>query len=62
MLLEVEWGRVRGCEQAGKVAQEIKEEEDLPQGVGDPCQGGLQQDEDLFLVKLLRSGHLGKIG
>ena len=54
----MEWGRVGACEQEGKVAQAKKGEEDLPQGAGDPCQGGLSQDEELFLVKLLRSRHL----
>ena len=42
-LLAVEWGRVGGCEQEGKVAQAKKVEEDLPQGAGAPSQGGLQQ-------------------
>ena len=58
----MEWERVEGCEQEGKVAQAKKGEEDLPQGAGAPRQGGLQQDKELFLVKLLRSSHLGLIG
>ena len=49
MLLAVEWGRVGGCEQEGKVAQAKKGEQDLPQGAGDPRQDGLQQDQELFL-------------
>ena len=58
----MEWGRVGGCKQEGKVAQAKNGEEDLPQGAGNPRQGGLQQDEDLILVKLLlRSCHLGVI-
>ena len=61
MLLAVDWGRVGGCEQEGKVAQAKKGEEDLPQGAGALCQGGLQQDKELFLVKLLRSRHRGVI-
>ena len=58
----MECGRVGGSKQEKKVAQAKKEEEDLRQGAGDPRQGGLQQDEGLFLVKLLRSCHLGVIG
>ena len=61
MLLAVEWGRVGGCEQEGKVAQAKKGEGDLPQGARAPRQGGLQQDQELLLVKLLRSRHLGVI-
>ena len=60
MLLGVEWGRVGGCKQEGKVAQ-AKKGEDLPKGAGAPRQGGLQQDRELFLVKLLMSCHLGVI-
>ena len=62
MLLAVEWGRIGGFEQEGKVAQAKKGDEDLPQGAGaPPRQGGLQEDRELFLVKLLRSRHLGVI-
>jgi hypothetical protein len=61
MLLAVEWGRVGECEQEGKAAQAKKGEEDLPQGAGAPRQGGLQQNQEVFLVKLLRSCHLGVI-
>ena len=56
MLLAVEWWRVGGCKQKGKVAQ-AKKGEDLPQGAGAPR----QQDKELFLVKLLRSSDLGVI-
>ena len=61
MLLAVEWGRVGGFEQEGKVAQAKKGEEDLTRGAGAPRQGDLQEDRELFLVKLLRSRHLGVI-
>ena len=57
MVLAVELGRVQtGGEGEGK-----KGEEDLPQGAGDPRQGALQQDEELFLLKPLSSCHLGVI-
>ena len=36
------------CKQEGKVAQAKKGQVDLPQGAGAPCQGGLQQDQELF--------------
>ena len=61
MLLAVDRGRIGGCKQEGKVAQAKKREEDLPQGAGVPRQGGVQQDKELSLVKLLRSRHLGVI-
>ena len=48
-------------ERAGVEGEGKKGEEDLPQCAGAPRQGGLHQDEELFLVKLLRSGHMGVI-
>ena len=44
--------------QAGGEGEGKKGEADLPQGAGAPRQGDLKQDEELFLVRLLRSRHL----
>ena len=56
----MDWGRVGGYKQEGK-GKVNRGEEDLPQYSGAARQGGLQQDEELFLVKLRRSRHLGVI-
>ena len=48
---------------AGGEGEGKKGEKDLPhgQGAGNPRQGGLEQDEELFQFQLLRFRHLGVI-
>ena len=52
MLLAVEWGRIGGCEQKGKVAKAKRGEKDLPQGDGAPRQGGRGRTRNSFWLNL----------